>query len=53
MDVYIGTYVILEVRKGGLQWLGHVKRMPEEVNVRKAFKNIPEIKLSTGKPGKR
>ena len=36
--------VILEVRKGGLQRLGHVERMPEEISVRKSVKNIPEGK---------
>jgi hypothetical protein len=44
MVLYRETIVILEVRKGGLRLLGHVERMSEEINVRKAPKNIPEGK---------
>jgi len=44
MDLCREQNVILEVRKGGLRRLGNVERMPEEINVRKSLKNIPEGK---------
>jgi hypothetical protein len=45
--------IILEIRKGRLQWLGHVERIPEERTVKIVLKNIPEGKMSVGKPRKR
>jgi hypothetical protein len=44
MVLYREPNVILEVRKGGSRRLGHVERVPEEINVRKALKNVPEGK---------
>jgi hypothetical protein len=34
------------------RWLRHVERMPEEITAKKMFKNIPEGKMSVGKPRK-
>jgi hypothetical protein len=35
---------ISEIRKGKLQWLGNVERIPDERTVKKVFKNILEVK---------
>jgi hypothetical protein len=53
MDLYRESDTILDIRKGLLRWLGLVERMPEERTVKKVFKNIPEGKMSVGKPRKR
>jgi hypothetical protein len=36
--------IILEIRKGSLRWLGHVKRMSEESTFKRVFKNTLEGK---------
>lgn len=51
MNLCRETDIISEIKK---RWrrLGHVERMPEEITVRKMFKNISEKKY-VGKPRKR
>jgi hypothetical protein len=44
MDLYREPDIISEIRKGRLQWLQNVERMPEERTMKKVFKNIPEEK---------
>jgi len=44
MNLYIEPDIILEIRKGRLQWLGRVERMPEERTVKEVFENIPQGK---------
>jgi len=36
--------IISEIRKGRLQWLGRVERMPEERTIKEVIKNIPQGK---------
>ena len=50
IDLYRELYIISEIRKGTLWWLGHTSRMPEERTVKNVFKNIPEGKMSAEKP---
>jgi hypothetical protein len=49
-DLYRELDIFSEIRKGKLQWSGHVKRMPEERNAKKVSKNTPEGTRSTGNP---
>ena len=37
---------ISDIRKGRLQWLGYVERMPEERNVKKMFNILKGKKVS-------
>jgi hypothetical protein len=53
MDLYRELDIILEIRKGGLRWLGHVESMPEERTVQKVFNSMPEGKRAVRKPKKR
>jgi hypothetical protein len=48
-----GGASISEIRKGRLRGSGCVERMPEERTVKNVFKNIPEVKMSVGKPRNR
>jgi hypothetical protein len=50
VDRYGEPGIISEIRKGRLQWLRHIERLPEERTVKKVFKNIQEGKTWSGKP---
>jgi hypothetical protein len=39
VDLYREYDIFSEIRKGRLQWLGHVEIMPKERTVKKVFKN--------------
>jgi hypothetical protein len=54
MNLYTDTDIISEMKKEkGLKCLGNVKRIPEEIIVRKVFKNTSEGKRFAGNPGNR
>jgi hypothetical protein len=48
LDLYTEPDIASEIRKGRLQWLGHMERMPEKRTVKKLFKNIPQGKSLHG-----
>ena len=53
MNLHREPYIMSEIKKGRLRWLGHVERVSEESNVNKVFKNSTEGRRSIGKPKRR